>query len=66
MIFRTGKRWKPPPEPSYIWPHMRKAFNAEPSLESSSSYSTGNFFFVILSEVEEFREMLWCCSNNFP
>ncbi|VBB31457.1 unnamed protein product [Acanthocheilonema viteae] len=43
VIFRTGKRWKPPPEPSYIWPYMRKEkLNAEPSLESSSNYSTDN------------------------
>ncbi|VDK75023.1 unnamed protein product [Onchocerca ochengi] len=39
-IFRTGKRWKPPPEQSYVWPHAHKASNTEPSLESSSNYST--------------------------
>ncbi|EFO17661.1 gex interacting protein 16 [Loa loa] len=42
VIFRTGKRWKPPPEQSYVWPYIRKALNAEPSLESSSNYSTDN------------------------
>uniref|UniRef100_A0A1I8EXK3 Uncharacterized protein n=2 Tax=Wuchereria bancrofti TaxID=6293 RepID=A0A1I8EXK3_WUCBA len=42
VIFRTGKRWKPPPEQSYIWPYVGKALNAEPSLESSSNYSTDN------------------------
>ncbi|VDK75815.1 unnamed protein product [Litomosoides sigmodontis] len=42
VIFRTGKRWKPPPEPSYVCPHMRKALNAEASLESGSSYSIDN------------------------
>uniref|UniRef100_A0A915Q0N8 Uncharacterized protein n=1 Tax=Setaria digitata TaxID=48799 RepID=A0A915Q0N8_9BILA len=40
MIFRTGKRWKPPPEQSYVWPHVRKAKNTEPGFESSSNYST--------------------------
>ncbi|CAG9533550.1 unnamed protein product [Cercopithifilaria johnstoni] len=42
VIFRIGKRWKPPSELPYIWPCMRKALNAESSLGSSSSYSTDN------------------------
>uniref|UniRef100_A0A8L7TA68 Uncharacterized protein n=1 Tax=Brugia malayi TaxID=6279 RepID=A0A8L7TA68_BRUMA len=42
VIFRTGKRWKPPPEQSNVWPYVGKALNAEPSLESSSNYSTDN------------------------
>ncbi|VDM97614.1 unnamed protein product [Thelazia callipaeda] len=39
-IFRTGKRWKPPPEQPFIWPNMRILANSEKVIESSSNYST--------------------------
>ncbi|KAM3724278.1 Bifunctional protein GlmU [Dirofilaria immitis] len=62
VIYRTGKRWKPPPEQSYIWPHERKILNTEPSFESSSNYSTDN----TASRVVENAEFRWQPVVHFP
>ncbi|VDN30955.1 unnamed protein product [Gongylonema pulchrum] len=41
VIFRTGKRWQPPPEQPYVWPSVRKPINVDAGTESDSNYSTG-------------------------
>lgn len=32
-IFRTGRRWQPPPEKPYIWPSLRRPVTVEPTVE---------------------------------
>ncbi|GMT18264.1 hypothetical protein PFISCL1PPCAC_9561, partial [Pristionchus fissidentatus] len=31
-IFRTGRRWQPPPDQPYVWPQLRKPISVEPDM----------------------------------
>uniref|UniRef100_A0A914YPM0 Uncharacterized protein n=1 Tax=Panagrolaimus superbus TaxID=310955 RepID=A0A914YPM0_9BILA len=40
-IFRTGKRWQPPPEKPYIWPTLRRPVTVEPGNEPTVNFAPG-------------------------
>ncbi|KAE9553423.1 hypothetical protein FO519_003382 [Halicephalobus sp. NKZ332] len=40
-IFRTGKRWQPPPEKPYIWPTLRRPVTVEPGMIEHPDFSPG-------------------------
>ena len=40
-IFRTGKRWQPPPEKPYIWPTLRRPVTVEPGHEPTVNFAPG-------------------------
>ncbi|VDM50875.1 unnamed protein product [Toxocara canis] len=40
-IFRTGKRWQPPPEQPYIWPTMRRPLSVQPGCEPVIDFAPG-------------------------
>uniref|UniRef100_A0A7E4VTH3 HP domain-containing protein n=1 Tax=Panagrellus redivivus TaxID=6233 RepID=A0A7E4VTH3_PANRE len=41
QIFRTGKRWQPPPEKPYIWPTLRRPVTVEPGHEPIVNFAPG-------------------------
>ena len=41
QIFRTGKRWQPPPEKPYIWPTLRRPVTVEPGVIEHPDFSPG-------------------------
>uniref|UniRef100_A0A914CUW4 Uncharacterized protein n=1 Tax=Acrobeloides nanus TaxID=290746 RepID=A0A914CUW4_9BILA len=41
QIFRTGKRWQPPPEKPYVWPNIRRPISVEPGSQPVSAFSPG-------------------------
>uniref|UniRef100_A0AC34QV20 Uncharacterized protein n=1 Tax=Panagrolaimus sp. JU765 TaxID=591449 RepID=A0AC34QV20_9BILA len=41
QIFRTGKRWQPPPEKPYIWPTLRRPVTVDPGEQAPMDFSPG-------------------------
>uniref|UniRef100_A0A915BKK9 Uncharacterized protein n=1 Tax=Parascaris univalens TaxID=6257 RepID=A0A915BKK9_PARUN len=40
-IFRTGKRWEPPPEQPYVWPTVRRPLSVQPGAEPVVDFAPG-------------------------